>query len=132
MATHFIPSKRLDAMMHHLASLGTSNKAKIKQEMNKFSENLPSNDRLSTLSDISQSEKHALVEHCFKYNTVGEIINALDKEGSRFSLAAKDKILSGSPLAVKLTLELLRKASHLSFKECALLERKLWTLHIVG
>ncbi|CAO0800688.1 unnamed protein product [Mucor circinelloides] len=129
-ATHFIPSKRLDAMVHHLTSLGTSNKAKIKQEMNKFTESLPSSDRLSTTPDISQSEKHALVEHCFKYNTVGEIINALDKEGSRFSLAAKDKILLGSPLAVKLTLELLRKASDLSFKECALLERKLWTLNI--
>ncbi|KAL9557433.1 hypothetical protein MBANPS3_001373 [Mucor bainieri] len=129
-ATHFIPSHRLDATVHHLASLDNLNKALIKQELNKFAERLPSTDRLSTTPTISQSEKHALVEYCFKYNTVGEILDALDKEGSRFSLAAKDKILLGSPSAANLTLELLRKASHLSFKDCVLLERKLWTLNM--
>ncbi|GAN06504.1 3-hydroxyisobutyryl-CoA hydrolase, mitochondrial [Mucor ambiguus] len=130
MATNFIPSSRLDVMVHHLTSLDAPSTAQIKQEMGKFTEMLPSVDRLSTTPDISQSEKHAIVEHCFKYNTVGEILDALNEEGSRFSLAAKEKILLGSPSAAKLTLKLLREASHLSFKDCVLLERKLWTLQI--
>ncbi|CAO3620486.1 unnamed protein product [Mucor fragilis] len=129
-ATHFVPSNRLDAMVHHLTSLNAPDRAQIKQELSKFTEKLPSNDRLSTTPDISQSEKRVIVEHCFKYNTVGEILDALDKEGSRFSLAAKDKILLGSPSAAKLTLELLRRAAHLSFEDCVSLERRLWTLEM--
>lgn len=119
-------------MVYHLTGSGASSSAQIKQELNKFAERLPSTGRLSTTPGISQSEKHAVVEHCFKYNTVGEILDSLDEEGSRFSLAAKDKILQGSPSAAKLTLELLRRASQLSFKDCVLLERKLWTLEIVS
>lgn len=119
-------------MVHHLTSLNAPDRAQIKQELSKFTEKLPSNDRLSTTPDISQSEKRVIVEHCFKYNTVGEILDALDKEGSRFSLAAKDKILLGSPSAAKLTLELLRRAAHLSFEDCVSLERRLWTLEMVS
>ncbi|CEP19359.1 hypothetical protein [Parasitella parasitica] len=127
-ATHFVPSGRVDDMVHHLTTLESPSVDVIDQELDKFTEALPTDPRLTTSNGISQQEKHQVVEHCFKFDTVEEIIDALEQEGSKFSLSARDKILLGSPSAVKITLELYRRASCLSYTDCLLLERKLWSI----
>ncbi|KAI8645944.1 ClpP/crotonase-like domain-containing protein [Parasitella parasitica] len=126
LATHYVPSKRLSAMTEHLASLDTPSLHEIQQEICKFTEELPAVGRLTSTPSISQHEKQSIIENCFKFDTVEEIVAALDTEGSQFSLACKSKILAGSPLAIKVTLELLRRASSLSLTECIFLESHLW------
>ncbi|KAL0142082.1 ClpP/crotonase-like domain-containing protein [Mucor lusitanicus] len=128
--THFVPSNRLDSMVSQLTGLRSSDSNAINQEISNFTEDLPTVTRLTTTLDISQSEKQTLVENCFKYDTVEEIINALELEGSKFALRCRSKILSASPTAVKITLELLRRASSLSLSECLVLERQLWATDI--
>ncbi|KAK4519478.1 uncharacterized protein ATC70_009714 [Mucor velutinosus] len=81
----------LCAMIHYLTGLHAPSTAHIEQGTSNFTEGLPSTDRLSTTPGISQSEKHTIAEHCFKYNTIGEILDALDKEGSHSSLAEKER-----------------------------------------
>ena len=130
--THFVPSNRLDSMVSQLTCLQSPSSNTINQEISNFAEDLPTDARLTTTSDISQSEKQAVVENCFKHDTVEEIVHALELEGSKFALHCKNKILSASPTAVRITLELLRRASTLSLAECLVLERQLWTTDIVS
>ncbi|EPB87732.1 hypothetical protein HMPREF1544_05513 [Mucor circinelloides 1006PhL] len=124
--SHFVPSERLDTMVSQLTALQSPTSNDINQEISKFTKEMPTDTRLTTTPYISQVEKEAVIENCFKYDTVEEIINALEAEGSKFSLHCKNKILSASPTAVKITLELLRRASTLSLAECLVLERQLW------
>ncbi|GAN06505.1 3-hydroxyisobutyryl-CoA hydrolase, mitochondrial [Mucor ambiguus] len=128
--THFVPSNKLDAMVRQLTDLQSPSSSDINQKIGSFTEDLPTDAPLTTTPDISQSEKQAVVENCFKYDTVEEIVNALEMEGSRFALHCQSKILSASPTAVKITLELLRRASTLSLAECLVLEHQLWTTDI--
>ncbi|KAK4519475.1 uncharacterized protein ATC70_009711 [Mucor velutinosus] len=128
--THFVPSNRLDSMVSQLTGLQSPNSSAINQEISNFTEDLPTEVRLTTTPDISQLEKQTIIENCFKYDTVEEIISALELEGSKFALHCKNKILSASPTAVKITLELLCRASTLSLAECLVLERQLWVTDI--
>lgn len=119
-------------MVSQLTALQSPTSNDINQEISKFTKEMPTDTRLTTTPYISQVEKEAVIENCFKYDTVEEIINALEAEGSKFSLHCKNKILSASPTAVKITLELLRRASTLSLAECLVLERQLWATDLVG
>ncbi|KAL9557432.1 hypothetical protein MBANPS3_001372 [Mucor bainieri] len=129
-STHFVPSNRLNSMVSQLTALKSPNSNDIDQEISNFAEEPPAGARLTATPDISQSEKQAVVENCFKYDTVEEILEALELEGSTFALHCKLKILAASPTAVKITLELLRRASSLSLAECLVLERQLWATDI--
>lgn len=68
------------------------------------------------------------VRSCFRFDTVGDILRALEKEGSRFSLQTIDQICDGSPLAVALTLEQIRRASELSLAQCLRMEFNSWQI----
>ncbi|CEP19360.1 hypothetical protein [Parasitella parasitica] len=131
LATHYVPSRRLNDMVQHLTSLNMPSLHEIQQETRKFTEEMPTTVRLTSTPYISQHEKETVIEHCFKFDTVEEIVAALEAEGSKFSLACKAKILAASPVATKVTLELLRRAPSLSLTECLFLERHLWAIDIV-
>lgn len=63
---------------------------------------------------------------CFQYEHAEEILDALNKDGSRFAHEAIDTIRKRSPTGVKVTLEHIRKGAHLSLKECLQMEHVLW------
>lgn len=65
---------------------------------------------------------------CFQFDTVPEILNALKKEGSKFSLETIGQINKGSPRAIALTLENIRRGSNLSLEHCLRIDFKLWQI----
>lgn len=84
------------------------------------------------LSNTLHGEHRAIIDTCFRFDTVGEILRALEKEGSKFSLDAIDQICDGSPLAIALTLEQLRRASSMSLAECTQMEYNSWQISPVS
>lgn len=127
-----MPSARLDSMIAHLTRLHSPSLSDLDQEITKFTEELPADARLTSTPEITQMEKQAVIESCFKFDTVEEIVSALDAEGSTFSLHCKNKILRASPTAVKITLELFRRSASMALDECLVLEYQLWNMEMVS
>ncbi|KAG2234841.1 hypothetical protein INT48_000504 [Thamnidium elegans] len=71
-------------------------------------------------------EKRETINRCFQFDTVAEIIEALHKEGSIFSLETIKQICKGSPVSVTLTLEQMRRGAKLSLSQCLFREHKSW------
>lgn len=131
-ATHYVPSDKISFMIEHLTQLKSPTIQNIDATIRQYTtEKWPMNNVSSTM-DVSRGRMQAIINDCFKYNTVEEIIFALEHEGSDFSLKAKKSILEASPTALKITLELLCRASSLSLVECIVLERRLWNLDMVN
>ncbi|EKS39516.1 enoyl-CoA hydratase/isomerase family protein [Afipia broomeae] len=64
-----------------------------------------------------------LIDRAFAHDTVEEIVTALKGDGSDFALAALKALSEKSPTALKVTLELLRRARNSkSLKECLIRE----------
>ncbi|HAO41696.1 MAG TPA: enoyl-CoA hydratase/isomerase family protein [Afipia sp.] len=64
-----------------------------------------------------------LIDRAFAHDTVEEIVTALKGDGSEFALAALKALSEKSPTALKVTLELLRRARNSkSLKECLIRE----------
>lgn len=80
------------------------------------------------LNNTLHGEHREIIDNCFRHDNVGEILRALEKEGSKFSLDTIDQICDGSPLAIALTLEQLRRASELSLIECIKMEYNSWQI----
>lgn len=64
-----------------------------------------------------------LIDRAFAHNTMEEIVTALKQDGSEFALATLKALSANSPTALKVTLELLRRArGSKSLKECLIRE----------
>ncbi|GAA5795986.1 hypothetical protein HPULCUR_001351 [Helicostylum pulchrum] len=78
------------------------------------------------ISYTLHGERRNIIDSCFQFDTVAEILEALQKEGSAFSLETISQISRGSPISVALTLEQLRRGSMLSLAQCLIMENKSW------
>ncbi|KAI8080422.1 ClpP/crotonase-like domain-containing protein [Thamnidium elegans] len=122
LATHFVPANRLDYLEDNLVNLFKPTQDTINTTIEKFSVkpgHIP-------FSNTLYGQNRRIIEQCFKYDTVNEITRALEKEGSTFSIEAIDQINKGSPVAVALTLEHLKKASKMTLSECLRMEHIGW------
>lgn len=77
----------------------------------------PAMNHLETYLDIINS--------CFKYNTIEEILSALLKINNPWANKIHDLLLTKSPTSLKLTLRALRKAITQDFNSCMAMEYKL-------
>lgn len=60
---------------------------------------------------------------CFQYDTIEEILAALDRETpTAWVRETKHKLLSTSPSSLKVTLTSLRRARHMTLCECLKME----------
>lgn len=118
-------------MIGCLTHLKSPSLKELDATINLFTERWPINS-LSCTMDVSKDRMmQTIIKECFRYSTVEEILAALEKEGSAFSMKTRDDMLKASPTALKITLELLCQASNLSFIDSIILERRLWNLDMV-
>ncbi|CAO3652243.1 unnamed protein product [Mucor hiemalis] len=122
LATHFVPSDRLEDLEKALTSLHKPTHDIVNDTIEKFAVKSDHSYNSSALS----KENRAIIASCFKYDTIEEILDALERDGSKFSKDTIQEINNGSPIGVKLTTELHRRVAGLSLQECLRLEHYLW------
>jgi 3-hydroxyisobutyryl-CoA hydrolase len=69
-----------------------------------------------------------LIERCFSFDSLEEIMDSLEKEGGGYNLWAKDVltyIKNACPLSLKVTMELLSRAKDSSLEDCLSMEYRL-------
>ncbi|KAG0164271.1 hypothetical protein DFQ30_010214 [Apophysomyces sp. BC1015] len=116
-ATHYVPSSRLPALEDRLADLETSDHSVIQRVIEEFVEPVDVN-KIGCLKTERET-----IDRCFRYNTVDEILEALDREKSTTWIReTKRQLLSVSPTSLRVILRLLRKAESMSLRECLEME----------
>lgn len=116
-ATHYIPSSRLAALEDRLIDLETSEHEIIQRVLEKFVDKKPV-DSIGFPKDIRES-----IDRCFAFDTVEEIVAALDKEkSSKWTRETKQRLTTFSPTSLKVTLKALRKAKTMSLVQCLNME----------
>lgn len=121
-ATHFVPSSRLEALESRLAEIDEPSHDLVHKTIEEFAVETGHTPQTYTL----HGEDRLTVDKCFQYNTVEEIVRALKENGSRFALDTVNTMMKRSPISLKVTLEHLRKGSKLSVKDCLRMEHVLW------
>lgn len=119
-ATHFVPSSRLEALETRLSELESSNYDVINSAIEEFSADYDPEVKFSL-----GGESRKAVDRCFKFNTVEEIIEALDKENTEWATKTKATLLEMSPTSLKVTLQQLRIGAKRSISDCFKMEHKL-------
>ncbi|KAI9253333.1 ClpP/crotonase-like domain-containing protein [Helicostylum pulchrum] len=122
LATHFVLSSQLPSLQDSLIGLKILSLDIINETIESFAvkaSHVPKNYTL-------HGEKRETIDRCFQFDTVTEIIEALRKEGSIFSLETIKQIFKGSPVSVALTLEQMRRGSKLPLSQCLFREHKSW------
>ncbi|KAI7900649.1 ClpP/crotonase-like domain-containing protein [Cokeromyces recurvatus] len=116
--THYIPSSRLAALEDKLIDLETSEHEIIQKVLENFVDKQIKIERIGFQKEIRER-----IDRCFAFDSVEEIISALDKEKSTtWTRETKQKIVSMSPTSLKVTLKALRKARKMTFVECLEME----------
>jgi enoyl-CoA hydratase len=115
LADSFVASDKLDTLMAGLAALSSSaGRSDIDAVISKFATEAPATPLQHHLD---------LIDRCFVFDTIEEILAALEADGSDFALETLALLNSRSALSMKLTLDLLRAGrSSASLNEC--LERE--------
>lgn len=117
-ATHFVPSSRLAALEARLAELDNATHDMVNQAIEEFSAELDNESTFTLSGEIRQA-----IDRCFKYDTVGEIVAALEKEPETEWTKGTLKLLNSmSPTSLKITLQQLRNGSTLSLAQCFKME----------
>ncbi|KAI8062004.1 ClpP/crotonase-like domain-containing protein [Thamnidium elegans] len=122
LATHFVDSSQLPYIKQSLIDLDNPSYNNISEVIERYS---VKPDHIPT-SYTLHGERRKIIDSCFQFDTVVEILEALQKEGSTFSLETINQINRGSPISVALTLEQLRRGSKLSLAQCLIMENKSW------
>lgn len=95
-----VPSAKLASLVEALGGLkGGVPQAEVRAVINSFSET-PEKGRLEAQRD--------LIDHAFRFDTVEEIITALEADGSEFANETRQTMLKRSPTSLKLALRLIR------------------------
>lgn len=117
-ATHFVPSSRLPALEARLSELDNATHEMINSAIEEFSAELD-NEPAFSLS----GETRKAIDRCFKYDTVGEILAAVEKEPeSDWRKETLKALNSMSPTSLKVTLQQIRNGSTLSLAQCFKME----------
>lgn len=118
--THFVPSSRLEGFEAQLATAiggGSPARAAVNDVLERLAE---------PAGDDPLAGNRAVIDGCFKANTVEEIIDALSADGSDFAAEIRDILLAKSPTSLKISLELMRRGREASnLADVLLLEYRL-------
>ncbi|KAI8096289.1 ClpP/crotonase-like domain-containing protein [Halteromyces radiatus] len=129
-ATHYIPSSRLPALEARLAELDAPTHDIINGVLDEFSGELDQEPSFSLGGDI-----RAAIDRCFKYDTMKEIVEAVQKEEEANPAWAKETLKylnSMSPTSLKVTLQQLRSGATLSIAQCFKMEYHLLQKFVSG
>lgn len=71
-----------------------------------------------SLQEGELASKQAKIDQHFSYETVEEIINSLESDGSEFASRTKELLLTKSPISLKVTLNQIIKGQNKTLEEC--------------
>ncbi len=108
LATHFVPSGRLEALEAALAAT-LAGRSEGRSGVNDVL------DRFAEPAGPDALEPHRdLIDRCFAADDVEQILDSLVADGSSFALKARDELLSKSPTSLKISLAQLRRGRNAS------------------
>ncbi|KAI8910779.1 ClpP/crotonase-like domain-containing protein [Gorgonomyces haynaldii] len=127
--THYVPSARLPALMQQLAELETDELQVVNQVIDEFSEPLS----LESFENWTLGgNKRDIINECFKYDTIEEILQSLEQKQSESEPELKEWIQKQlttlkqvSPTSLKITLAQLRKGAKMTIADCFKMEHRL-------
>ncbi|KAI4493646.1 hypothetical protein M0804_001822 [Polistes exclamans] len=114
-ATHFIPSARLQDLKDDLLKLDTND---IEQVLNKYQPK-------DLMNEFSLSPYIHKIEKCFSSSSVEEIIKRLNKDNSEWASQIVQILLKMSPTSLKVTKKCIEEGSKLTLRECLRMEYRL-------
>ncbi|KAJ3400732.1 hypothetical protein HDU80_006645 [Chytriomyces hyalinus] len=122
-ATHFVPSDRLPALLDRLGALDVSDVEVVNNAIEEYVAEPPSIADWKAWS-LGGNVGDA-INRCFAGKSLEEILEALDKEGTAWAKSTKDTIKSMSPMSLKVTLEQLRRGREQDFATCFRMEYRM-------
>jgi enoyl-CoA hydratase len=124
-ATHFVPSRRLDALIDDLVAGVWQDDAggAIGRILAAHS---------ADPGRKGPPEQRATVDRCFAHDRIEDILVALDGDGSAFATAARAALRAVSPTSLKLTLQEMRRGRMLGFDDCLRMEYRLTQSVLAG
>lgn len=111
LGTHFVPSAKVSELVAALED------APAEDVVNRFAARFDEPAPLASVRDR--------IDRCFTGETVEEILEALQRDGSSWAEETRATILQKSPISLKVTLRELRTARTLGFEDCMRLEYRL-------
>lgn len=122
---HFVPTDKLPELIDSLATnnLGANTKQAI--------------DEIIQAASI-QPEEPPLAKHrddidfCFQYNTMEQIIAALQQRKNEWCEKTIETLMTKSPTSLKVTLQQLHRGKQLSFDQCMQMEYRMMMRFLVG
>lgn len=115
-ATHFVPSEKLEALEAALANC--ADRAQVDAVIDKFSEAAPGEDELAPHRDM--------IDRCFDKGSVEDIFAALEAEGGEFAEHCLTDLKKKSPTALKISLEQLQRGAKMaSIEEVLVMEYRM-------
>ncbi|KAI9087830.1 hypothetical protein K1719_030160 [Acacia pycnantha] len=116
LATHLVPSKKLNLLENSLRSVTTSDISTIRAIIDKFSE-------IADLKEDSSLKRLDTINECFSKGTVEEIVRSLEKEieaggAEKWSSDALNYMRASCPTSLKIWLRSVREGRGQSIEEC--------------
>ncbi|PVU85446.1 hypothetical protein BB560_007015 [Smittium megazygosporum] len=127
-ATHYVPLERIPLLEARLNELPTKSHDSVNAAIEEFVE------ESDGTFDFSLAPYMNAINRCFKYDTVEEIMDALNKETEHpeWAKTTIDTLNTMSPTSLKVTLELLRRGKKMQIQECFQMESYLAAQIILG
>ncbi|CAA7397702.1 unnamed protein product [Spirodela intermedia] len=127
LATHFVPSEKLNELEEHLLNLNTGDEDKVRTTIEEFKVDVQP-DEDSVLNKLS------VINKCFAKETVEEIISSLEAEAGSEGNGWITPLLKGmkrsAPTGLKITLRSVREGRKQTLAECMKKEFRL-TMNIL-
>ncbi|KAG7190961.1 hypothetical protein KM043_007012 [Ampulex compressa] len=111
-ATHYVPSERLDDLKKSLLS---SNHQNIEEVIQKYHSDMPN-------AEFSLAPYLDKIDRCFSAPTIEELMNRLEEDGSQWAKDVARRLNRMSPTSLKVTRRTIEKGKGLSFSECVKME----------
>ncbi|KAJ3370617.1 hypothetical protein GGF31_003931 [Allomyces arbusculus] len=115
--THYVPSERIPALTDRLCELEVSDWGVVNAAIEEFAE--------APQPSAALQANRPIIDACFKYDTIEEIMAALEAHKSEFAKKTLATLQAMSPLSLHLTLRQVRKGKTLDIASAFQFE---WTL----
>ncbi|CAE6478490.1 unnamed protein product [Rhizoctonia solani] len=134
LATHFVPQRRLRALLAALSSLSDSSSEAINRTIEEHSAEISPEDPHATFG----GERRKVLDACFSHNSVDLIIKDLKDVASstgsqaRWAQETLDAILARSPTGLRVALQAVRRGKHLELADALQMEMGIATAFCTG
>ncbi|KAJ3021834.1 UNVERIFIED_CONTAM: hypothetical protein HDU68_009435 [Siphonaria sp. JEL0065] len=122
-ATHFVPSDRLPALLERLAALESDEMEVVNAAIDEFVAEPPAVEDWNKWS--LGGEVANAINRCFSGKSIEEIVAALEKENTSWTKKTLETIKKMNPLSLKVTLEQLRRGRNQDFATCFRMEYRM-------